>query len=341
MKCCVHCFGNPGLEPIFSSLPSSASQTCTECETPNVSVVDAALLRDFFEPLVDLYEESATGTGLATLLKEDWDLFSHQKMDQARAKELLAEILDDGNIVRKTFVASAACNSDSVIRWDAVRRELIEENRFFLKSALDVDRLKTLLGALVAKPGALPSEMYRARLQDGPDPIPADKMGAPPAKVAAHGRANPTGIPYLYLASDRATAISEVRPHTGEIAWTLDFMLPITPLQIVDLRSPRRTISPFDYDPDDLPKLYGDVKFLERWSDELTRPVVPGSARLEYLPSQYLCEFVKSCGFDGVLYRSSVGPGVNLALFHPSRATAGIDLKSFHIDRVKVEFSAS
>ena len=40
-------------------------------------------------------------------------------------------------------------------------------------------------------------------------------MGAPPNSIARHGRANPRGIPYLYLANDQLTAISEVRPWVG------------------------------------------------------------------------------------------------------------------------------
>jgi hypothetical protein len=215
-------------------------------------------LRDYFEPLIDIYEEQPSGVGLAATLRRDWGLFTHEKMDDARAQVLLGEILNNGEIVRHAFVPSARCNTESVVRWDAVRKELIEENRFFLKSALDVDRLKTLLADLVARPGSVPSTMYRARLQPGPDPLVAKDLGSPPAKIAGHGRANPIGIPYLYVASERSTAIAEVRPHTGETVWVLDFTVPVDQLQIVDLRNPRGTISPFEYDADELPKLHGE-----------------------------------------------------------------------------------
>jgi hypothetical protein len=49
--------------------------------------------------------------------------------------------------------------------------------------------------------------------------------------------------------------------------------------------------------------------------EELSKPIIPKEAALEYLPSQYLCEFIKSIGFAGVLYQSSLGEGFNLALF--------------------------
>ena len=82
--------------------------------------------------------------------------------------------------------------------------------------------------------------------------------------------------------------------------------------------------------------LRGDLDFLEHLGDELTRPVLPQSAAIDYLPSQYFCEFVKNCGFDGVLYRSAVADGVNIALFDPSIAAAG-SVTRRRISRVSID----
>jgi hypothetical protein len=51
--------------------------------------------------------------------------------------------------------------------------------------------------------------------------------------------------------------------------------------------------------------------------------VLPSGAAIDYIPSQYLCEFIKNSGFDGVVYRSSVSDGINLALFDPNKAAGG------------------
>ncbi|WP_244510957.1 RES domain-containing protein [Mesorhizobium sp. LCM 4576] len=51
-------------------------------------------------------------------------------------------------------------------------------------------------------------------------------MGAPPKRRSSHGRANPAGIPYLYLGSLPETAAAEIRPHTGEVACVADFTIP-------------------------------------------------------------------------------------------------------------------
>jgi hypothetical protein len=70
--------------------------------------------------------------------------------------------------------------------------------------------------------------------------------------------------------------------------------------------------------------------------EELTRPVLQSGAAIDYIPTQYLCEFIKKCGFDGVVYRSSVSEGINLALFNPVKAIGG-KVALYDIKRVWVD----
>jgi hypothetical protein len=44
---------------------------------------------------------------------------------------------------------------------------------------------------------------------------------------------------------------------------------------------------------------------------------------MDYVLSQYLCEFIKKCGYAGVIYRLGQRDGINLALFNPGQATPG------------------
>ncbi len=83
-----------------------------------------------------------------------------------------------------------------------------------------------------------------------------------------------------------------------------------------------------------------DLPFLERLGEELTRPVQPAGAAIDYIPSQYLCEFIKKSGFDGVVYRSSVSDGINLALFDPDQATGGA-VSLFNVTKVWVDVVAA
>lgn len=335
--CCHNCFGDRGLRRDIIPTLSVGEGNCGYCATIGLPLVEPIALRDVFELLISVYEPDPDGQTLVDWLKSDWDLFSHSAMDNAHAKELLSEILDDGDIVRAKFSPSAAYHSEALARWETLRDELMWKNRYFLDEVLDTDRLRELLGHLPADD--MPNTWYRARILDRDPPFLIGEMGAPPARKATHGRANPAGIPYLYLGSQPPTAIAEVRPHTGEVACVADFTVP-PPLNAVDLRNPRGLVSPFLLaDARAIGQLRADIAFLERLGDELTRPVLPSGAAIDYIPSQYLCEFIKKVGYDGVVYRSSVSEGINLALFDAAKAAPGA-VTLHKITKVSVEVVA-
>ncbi len=200
-----------------------------------------------------------------------------------------------------------------------------------------VDMPVTIFNSLIAEEAETQQLFYRARVHAGSDGYTADKMGAPPPSSSRHGRANPAGIPYLYLASDPETVVSEMRPHKGQYASVAEFRLP-PEFQILDLRDPKRAISPFLFaDEQKMIRLRGDISFLELLGNELSRPVLQDSAQIDYLPSQYLCEYAKYCGFDGVFYGSSVGPGFNLAFFYPALAVISPSVDTYYVSGVAVE----
>ncbi|MFA1013580.1 MULTISPECIES: RES family NAD+ phosphorylase [Pseudomonas syringae group] len=108
-------------------------------------------------------------------------------------------------------------------------------------------------------------------------------------------------------------------------------------VKLADLRSPRSLITPFICtDAEEIAALRGDIEFLVRLGEELTLPVLPRSAAVDYIPSQYLCELIKKGGFDGVIYRSSVGDEINLALFYPTKAE-GVRCMPYKVQHVSVD----
>lgn len=334
--CCPNCFDDRGLRHDIIPSLNPIIGDCDFCGSREVALVEPQVLRDVFEMLISVYEPNPAGKSLVEWMKEDWELFSHPRLDNAHAKELLAEILDDGQVVRQAFAPSADYQSEALARWETLRDELMYRNRYFLDEALDTDRLEELLVFLPADD--MPETWYRARILAGDAPYPIAEMGAPPKRLATHGRANPPGIPYLYLGSIPETAAAEVRPHTGEVACVAAFTIP-GPLHVVDLRNPRKLVSPFLLaGASAIGQLRADIAFLERLGDELTRPVLPRGAAIDYIPSQYLCEFIKKKGYDGVIYRSSVSSGMNLALFAPHRAVGGN--VTLYKTRVSVEVDA-
>jgi len=338
MKCCAECFGDRGLRRSIIPSRSTTVGHCLYCQTDDVIIIEPRELALYFGLLVSAYRSDPSGKLLIHWFREDWALFDHPGMDDSRAKDLLGEILDDGDITRHLFVPANDPATDRLSEWENLRDELMYHNRYFPEKTIDLDRLEALLSPLTRDADELPTTWYRARILAGDVPYTLGQMGAPPNRIASHGRANPAGIPYLYLGSAPDTAISEIRPHTGEIACVADFTTPTT-LKLVDLRTPRKMVSPFLLtDADEVGRMRNDLPFLERLGSELTRPVIPQSAAIDYTPSQYLCEFIKKCGYQGVIYRSSVSSGINLALFEPTLATCGT-VEQYRVVRVAVEIA--
>ncbi|CAA0114086.1 Uncharacterised protein [Halioglobus japonicus] len=322
MWCCSQCIGDKWLGKEIIPFKSLKTGTCSYCRAENQPLVSPTDLGNNFELLVNIYTKNRNGKFLVEWFREDWAMFP--LMDVANSKQLLSDILDDGEIVREKYSPSELCNTDRLHTWEQLKTELMHENRFFPNTRFDESRLKELLSQLLLDSNELSEKWYRARIQREEELYPIEKMGAPPKRLASHGRANPAGIPYLYLASTPETAVSEIRPHTGEYASVADFTLSQN-LKFVDLRDPKVTVSPFiSGDENEVALLRGDIEFLVRLGHELTRPVLPHAVAIDYIPSQYLCEFIKKCGYHGVVYRSSVGEGINLALFDPEVAAAGV-----------------
>jgi len=334
MGCCSNCIGDRWLGKEIIPFRATEKGICSYCRSENQQLVPPSELRNNFELLAGIYTKNADGKTLVEWFKEDWAMFP--EMDNANSNALLSDILDDGEIVRLRFAPSELCHTDRLHAWEQLQNELMHENRFFPKTQFDEARLEELLSQLLLGSDELTSQWYRARIQRSDETFTIDKMGAPPKRLASQGRANPAGIPYLYIASTPETAVSEIRPHTGEYASVADFTIR-NDLKFVDLRNPRSTVSPFiSGDETEVALLRGDIEFLVCLGHELTRPVLPHAVTIDYIPSQYLCEFIKKCGYHGVIYKSSVGEGINLALYDPELTTAG-SVERYLVSRVLVE----
>lgn len=103
------------------------------------------------------------------------------------------------------------------------------ESQEFLDSLLETskDRIRT-----IEKGGVLwrsqnghshkPLCSGEIHISDEPTASPPNRM-KPLAYNASDGRANPKGIPYLYVATTKDTAMAEVRPWLGSIISTAQF----------------------------------------------------------------------------------------------------------------------
>lgn len=336
MYCCANCFGDSFLD---NHIPKISKQTgkCDFCSSINTALIEPKELLDYFQSVCSIYTEDigAEAKPLVTWFQEDWQIFS--SLDSVKAQALLGEILNDGEIVRKGHIPRNVPALAAVEKWASFRDEIIWGNRFFFQQELDLKRLESLFETyLEADATVFSNQLYRARIQTEDLVIPLDKMGKPPAKDVKNGRANPVGIPYLYAASTPDTAIAETRPHPGDLLSVAQFSV-MVPLRLLNLQHPRRTISPFVVvDECELSELRHDLAFLCHLESELSKPILPRVADLEYLPTQYLCEFIKNCGYDGVVFKSSISSGANVALFDDSKVLAEV-LTQYEVTKLHYE----
>lgn len=317
MFCCANCFDDSVLNNHIPKI-STQTRTCHFCGAKDVLVVEPRRLLDNFQSVFAIYAESNSieAKSLEEWFKEDWQIFFN--LDQVKARALLGEILDDGQSVRKKYLPRHVTTQVAVEQWSSFREEIKYKNRFFFRHELDLSRLKELFDFLETDEAIFNGNLFRARIQFNESLIPPEEMGKPPASQAKNGRANPVGIPYLYAASTPETAIAETRPHPEDLLSVAEFTVSKS-LRLLNLQHPRKTISPFAVDENELPKLRRDLAFLCHLGDELSKPILPRVADLEYLPTQYLSEFIKKCDYDGVIFNSSISMGANIALFDDAK----------------------
>lgn len=185
----------------------------------------------------------------------------------------------------------------------------------------------------VVKEGSI---FWRAQLGCGSRPLEGSDddfqdAAFPPLRMkprrerASDGRANPKGIPYLYVATTAQTAMSEVRPWVSAQVSVAQFKV-LRQLTIVDcsvlhdqyvkLAFLNRTFDPTTSAmstpaPEEVEKIV--------WAaidGAFSQPVTASDDTADYAPTQILAELFRSEGYDGLAYKSAFGEkGFNIALF--------------------------
>lgn len=178
---------------------------------------------------------------------------------------------------------------------------------------------------------------YEPLIQDGihvddlPIPFEFDRM-KPINDFASEGRANPKGIPYLYVATDKETAMSEVRPSLGEIISVGRFS-PIKELKIIDFSIHNGKFyvkTPTQKDIDEAVWRDMDKAF--------SIPVTNSNFHPDYVPTQVIAELIKSLGYDGIAYKSSLAQGKNITLFDLESASI-LECDIFKLSKIDYKFN--
>ncbi|MFZ5676711.1 MAG: RES family NAD+ phosphorylase [Pseudomonadota bacterium] len=162
--------------------------------------------------------------------------------------------------------------------------------------------------------------LYRARVhadRHRHDRFSVHEVGAPPSEVALAGRANRQGQRVLYLATNKSTALAEVRPWKGAAVAVATATL-ARRLSLVDLTRARPLASPFFVELLEWKLELNGLLF--RLAQDMSSPVQPNEQDILYRPTQLLVQMIESSGYAGCIYPSAAGPGKNIVLFDPNDA---------------------
>ncbi len=338
MNCCAQCFHSPQLQHLIDS--TGIETSCDFCKVDNVNGLECESqeLRDQFSAVLDLYIPDDSGVHLAERLLQDFPRTLFSSKDPGEVKKLLdAVFINDLEAYRPILENRVILRSEAdpeyrdqisalAATWENFCEEIKSVNRFHLRNVLDLDKLGELLTAMKVR---LPAGtvFFRGRLSDS-NGFPADQMGNPPSKFATAGRANPVGISYLYLAGDPETALFEIRAGLYDYATIGEFRL-LEDIYVVDLKDIAGQ-DPFALAETELLEEYMAFRpFLHRLGEELSTPNRRTDTELDYIPTQYLAEFIKSQKsetvdesqtFDGIGYGSSLNAtGHNYAMFDATK----------------------
>lgn len=153
---------------------------------------------------------------------------------------------------------------------------------------------------------------------------------APPFDKTPAGRANFKNISFLYAADGIDTAILEVGAKTKQIVSIAEIKM-LRDIKLFD----------FCYDIAQVPEEhYMDSISLQTLSTEFSQPNFGDET--DYYPTQYLCEYIRNLGFEGIRFSSSLNPnGKNIAIFDTAsdnKAYSIVNSKVYEVKSIDVDF---
>ena len=199
--------------------------------------------------------------------------------------------------------------------WNDFRMEIKYKNRFFFSKSFE-DLLTNIFApnAIKTFTSEYKGKAYRVRNGNYVDSDDKELLEAPPGKPGL-GRCNPLGISYLYAAYDISTAIREVIKVSADEE-VHDVSVAELELDLGNVFS----FVPYKYD-----FMYGksgadkDSRyFFEIMNKEFGRMITIDN-QLDYLPLQYVAEYIKYLGFDGFLFSSYITGVMNYVMFNEKK----------------------
>lgn len=335
MICCTNCFCDLEIKATIESLNHKGQ--CPICGSSNIWIydsendADASSFEEMLSSVIEIYkpEEELENSypendkkSIEEHICNDWNIFN---VDMVSSKTIITYIVEsslflDGRILNQKVgipekYDEAYLEENSILgkyTWTDFKKYLRNENRFH-NNYINLRVLSEVLRDTISE---IPEgeRFYRARIANDKFGFSSNEMGAPPDDVASAGRANSKGISCLYLANKKKTTVKEIRASAFDYVTIATFKL-LKKVTVVDLSVITHN-SPF-YASTDKVKYLINEKHLKEIEQDLAKPVGSRDSDLDYLPTQYISDFAKFLGYDGVKYISTFdNESFNLALFH-------------------------
>lgn len=324
MNCCVNCFTSAYLISIING--DDRTGKCNFCKTKNTSIYSARELSPFFRNILSLYvRDENSDSEISESLEDDFHVISEivlNPIDLLKAifadeLEVFESIFNNNvSLKLKPFLETQADNVHNV--WNDFKEEIKFVNRYHIQNTIDLEKLETFFlhesFYRNIKKGRI---FFRCRVSDKSG-FPCKKMGNPPIDLASSGRANPKGISYLYVADSLETSMYETRASLFDYVTVGEFKL-TEDIKILNLRNPKD--DPIYWSEiEEVENYLIYIPFIQTLQKELSLPIRKRDQILDYIPTQYISEFIKSLGFDGVEYQSSLNSdGYNIAIFNSEK----------------------
>lgn len=285
------------------------------CDFSNLSdnvVVDIVELTDFFLELLENIKESENGIPFIKLMQDDWNLFSDAEIGSKILNHMLT-VTDNEIDSSNSLVSYDDEIIDAISYWDELKESLVWKRRYIT----DINKLVDLGWDGFFNTQFVLSRrryLYRARVhhEGGKKALLPDKLKSPPAKISRGGRANPSGIPYLYLCDNPRTVLYEVRASYLDELSIGRFKVK-KPLQIVDFTEQTSL-----YNTNEVSETIKAHLLRKKISIDLSKPMRRYDSELDYIPTQFICEYIRIItGADGIQFQSSLHPtGKNIVVFN-------------------------
>jgi hypothetical protein len=333
MNCCSECFTDTEIRAIINA--NKKTGKCDFCGSTNVNIFpikEDQTIAELFDGLLDIYSPVSELPNsfprektdlIKNILCNDWRIFTLKPDKVYRLITTLCserykeqpELFDNPVGIRHsqdhTYMAEHSILKNNC--WDDFVEGIKRKNRFH-SDHINTEKLFVFLRCAAErhKKGEV---FFRSRICPDNKGFSRKEMGPPPESKIKAGRVNPTGISVLYLSDSIETTLYEIRAGVYDYVSIGRFTL-LKDIDVINLAGIDH-ISPFigiDYGFDFIQYAI-NINHLRMIAQEIAKPL-RNDNELDYIPTQYISDFIRSKGYDGIEYISTMRKtGSNLAVF--------------------------